>query len=176
MTKKVYIFRGGPASGKSTLSQLFCEQLDKPVALIEQDRMRWGFHVIGRDISEISEAEHRFANRNAMMLFEEYLKNGDYTIVIEGLFTLDDPASSQGSTYEYKWVVEKYGYQPVMILLKADKNELWSRNQTREYSVPEDEFNRLYENVYRKCGDDEMLIDSTGQSTEDTLRSLRSLN
>ncbi len=58
----VYIFRGAPATGKDTVIPEFCKLLPKPVALISQDVLRWGFHLIGRTVSEVTDDEHILAN------------------------------------------------------------------------------------------------------------------
>src|SRR5690348_3823909 len=96
----VYIFRGAPGSGKDTLVPKFCEFLPKPVALLAHDTFRWSFHLVTREVPEVTDEEHVFAFRNAVVLYEQYLKNGRYNIVLEGLFTWDDASSSQGSVKE----------------------------------------------------------------------------
>ena len=55
MKPTVYIFRGAPASGKGTLVSGFCRMLPQPVVLIEQDVLRWGFHLIYLKIPDISD-------------------------------------------------------------------------------------------------------------------------
>src|SRR5687768_9113190 len=129
MTKPaVYIFRGAPASGKGTLLPRFCESLPKPIALIEQDKFRWGFHLIARNVPDVSDAEHIFAHQNTLLIFEQYLKNGSYTIVIEGLFTWNDASSSQGSAKQFMELAKKYGCPCQNFVLQADKAELIRRN------------------------------------------------
>ena len=163
MQRMVYIFRGAPATGKGTVVPEFCKLLSKPVAFIEQDALRWGFHLIGRTVSEVSDSEHLLANRNAELLYEQYLKDGHYTIVLEGLFTWDNDTSSQGSVKKLIGLAEQYGFSVKSIVLKADKEELLKRNETRPYSVPSDEFERLYSNIYETINDSEIIVDSTGQ-------------
>ncbi len=172
MKPHVYIFRGGPASGKGTIVPEFAKLLPKPVALIELDKLRWGFHLIGRDISQIKDEEHLIAYRNTLLIYEQYIKNGHYNIVLEGLFTWDNSDSSQGSARELINLAEQYGLSCTCIVLRAEKNELLKRNAGRDYSVPEAEFNMLYDNVYQKIHPSEILIDSTGLSIEETLDKL----
>lgn len=175
MTKPaVYIFRGAPASGKGSLLPAFCELLPKPVALIEQDKFRWGVHLIGRNIPDVNDEEHLFAHQNTLLMFEQYLKNGGYSIVIEGLFTWDDESSSQGSARQLAGLAKKYGYPCKNFVLRATKEELLRRNAVRGYSVPFDEFDQLYSNIYRTIGPNEIVVDSSGQSLDETLLTLKS--
>lgn len=71
--KKAYIFRGAPASGKGTLTKEFAKLVPLPVALIEQDMFRWGIHLVGRKVPEVTEAEHALAFRSMPAVYEEYL-------------------------------------------------------------------------------------------------------
>jgi predicted kinase len=175
MKPTVYIFRGAPATGKGTVVPEFCKLLPKPVALIEQDALRWNFHLIGRKVSEVTDEEHVLANKNTEMLYEQYLKNGKYTVVVEGLFTWDNEASSQGSAKKLAEIARNYGFDVVNVVLKADKETLLARNAARTYVVPLDEFDMLYANVYETVDDSEMVIDSTGKAPEETMASLASL-
>lgn len=171
----VYIFRGAPASGKGVLAPEFARLLPKPVALIEQDIFRWGFHLVGRKVSDVSESEHLFAYKNMMLLYEQYLKNGNYSIVIEGLFTWDDTSSSQGSVKQLIAMAKTHGFDVKSIVLKADKEELLRRNSERQYAVPPDEFEMLYDTIYRVVDASETVVDSTGQTIEETLTELKRL-
>lgn len=172
MKPKVYIFRGAPASGKGTIVPEFAKQLSKPVTLIEQDKLRWGFHLIGRDIKDVSEEEHHLAFENTVLIYEQYLKRRKYNIVLEGLFTWDDKNASQGSVKQITELAERFGAAWTSIVLKADKEELLERNAAREYAVPPDEFNALYDKIYEKIDPLEILIDSTGKSPDETLKEL----
>jgi predicted kinase len=171
----VYIFRGAPATGKGTVVPEFCKLLPKPIAFISQDVLRWDFHLIGREVSEVTEDEHTFANKNTELLFEQYLKHGGYTIVVEGLYTWDNETPSQGSTKRLTELAKSYGFNVKNIVLKADKEELLARNDARPYSVPLEELNRLYDKIYNTIDDSEIVIDSTGQTTEETIASLKSV-
>jgi predicted kinase len=173
--KSVYIFRGAPATGKGTLAPEFCKLLPKPVALIEQDVFRWGFHLIGRKVSEVEDTEHLFAYQNMLLIYEQYLKSRQYDIVLEGLFTWDDDTSSQGYAKRLVEMAHSYGFSVKSVVLRADKEELLRRNNDRQYSVPSDEFDLLYENIYKKVNDSELVIDSTGQSIERTLSLLKTV-
>jgi predicted kinase len=172
---RVLIFRGAPASGKGTLTQELCAQLPKPVALIEQDRFRWGVHVIGRSVPDISIEEHAFAHRNMKLIYEQYLQSGNYTIVLEGVFTWDAIAPDQGSAKELAALAKQHGFTCQSIVLKASKQTLLNRNAKRPYSVPIVEFNTLYKNIYRTIDDSEIVVDSTGQDTGETIRTLKAL-
>jgi len=167
--KTVYIFRGAPASGKGTVVPKFCELLPKPVALISQDTLRWGFHLIARTVPDVQDEEHLFAYQNTLVMFEQYLKNGHYSIVLEGLFTCDDTTSSQGNVKELIELASRYGYSVKSIVLRADKEELLKRNAERPYAVPLDEFDVLYTNIYKTVDSSELVVDSSGQSLEATL-------
>jgi predicted kinase len=173
--KAVYIVRGAPATGKGTVIPKFCELLPKPVALISQDVLRWDFHLVGRKVSDVTAEEHAFANKNTEMLFEQYLKNGNYTIVIEGLYTWDDETSPQGSASKLAELAKSYGFAVKNIVLKASKEELLARNAARHYTVPLDEFTMLYDGVYGAVGPSEVVIDSTGQTPEQTVESLKAV-
>lgn len=172
MSKHVYVFRGAPASGKGTIVPGFCEALPKPVALIEQDKFRWGIHTFGREIADISDEEHALAYRVTVAAYEEYLRKGMHTVVIEGLFTYDDVASSQGNVHELRSLAESHGYTFTSIVLRAAKEELMARNSNRDYAVPDDEFEVLCTGVYDKIGADEIVIDSTQTAVKDTLNSV----
>ena len=173
MKPTVYIFRGAPATGKGTVIPKFCEQLPKPVAFISQDVLRWDFHLIGRKVSEVTDDEHVFANKNTEMLYEQYLKDGRYTIVIEGIYTWDDETSSQGSAKRLAQLARSYGFNVKNIVLEADKEELLARNAARGYVVPMDEFSMLYDNVYRTIDGSEIVINSTSQTPDETIASLK---
>jgi predicted kinase len=171
----VYIFRGAPASGKSTLLPKFCQLLPGPVALIEQDQFRWGLHLIGRDIPDVDDGEHAFAHQNTLLIYEQYLKHGRYTIAIEGLFTWDDTTSSQGNAKELIALAQSYDRPCKSIVLRADKEELLDRNAKRPYSVPRGEYETLYTNIYKGIGDSELVINSSHQSVDQTLEQLRQI-
>jgi predicted kinase len=169
MPKDVYVFRGAPASGKGTVVPQFCESLSKPVALIQQDKFRWGIHTFGREIADISDEEHTLAYRVAVAAYEEYLRKGMHTVVVEGLFTYDDKESSQGNAHVLHTLAEQYGYRFTSIVLHAAKEKLLDRNKNREYSVPLDEFEQLYSGVYGKIGEEEIVVDSTRLTAQETV-------
>lgn len=169
----VYIFRGAPASGKGTLLPKFCELLPKPIALIEQDQFRWGLHLIGRSVPDVSDSEHKLAHQNTLLIYEQYLKNGNYAIVLEGLFTWDDKTSSQGNAKELVELAKRYGYPCKSLVLRASKEELRARNAARLYTVPDQEFDTLYEKIYRVVDPGEVIVDSSRQDVEQTLAVLQ---
>lgn len=171
--RPIYIFRGSPASGKGTLVPEFCKVLPSPVALIEQDTFRWGFHLIGRQVPDVRDDEHAFAHKNTLMLYEQYVKEGSYAVVVEGLFTWDNEASSQGAVTKFMAIAKKYDRACKSIVLQADKEELLRRNAARPYSVPRGEFEALYANIYQKIDSSEIVIDSTGRDVRQTLQDLQ---
>ena len=174
MKPQVYIFRGSPASGKGTVAPAFAQLLPKPVALIEQDKLRWGFHLIGRSVEEVTSEEHRMAYENTLIMFDRYLRSGKYTIVVEGLFSWDNDSSNEGSVRHFKELAKKYGFDITSIVLRADREVLMKRNRERPtYTTPDDEFNALYDNVYSKIDESEIAIDSTHQTAKQTLDELR---
>lgn len=173
MTKrKVYIFRGAPASGKGTIVPMFCKLLPLPIALIEQDKFRWGIHTFGRKKLDISDEEHFLAHRATVATYKEYL-GSLHTVVIEGLFTWNDQKCSQGSAKELIDAAQNRGYEVKSIVLRADKQQLLKRNAERSYSVPRAEFETLYRNVYAKIGPNEIVCDSTALSIDETISSLK---
>ncbi len=87
MQKKIYIFRGSPASGKGTITEEFIKQLDGKIAFLELDNFRWGFHLKNRVVADIGQKEHLLAYKNFLSVLEYYLSDGSYTLVIEGLFS-----------------------------------------------------------------------------------------
>ena len=173
MKPKVYIFRGAPASGKGTVVPEFAKLLPKPVALIEQDKLRWGFHLIGRSVSEVTPDEHRMAYENTVLLYERYLKSGKYTVVVEGLFTWDDEMSNEGNVKQLLDLAIINGFDAVSVVLTADKEHLLERNANREYSVPDDEFEKLYQAIYDKIDANEIVVDSTDKTVAETLAILK---
>lgn len=172
MSHNAYVFRGAPASGKGTIVPEFCKSLPSPVALIEQDKFRWGIHTFGREIADITNEEHALANRATVATYAEYLKKGLHTVVIEGLFTWDDTSSSQGNAQELIKLAEENGYECQSVVLRAAKQELLKRNSERAYSVPLGEFEDLYAGVYATIGPSEVVIDSSGLSVDQTVSSL----
>lgn len=170
---KVYIFRGAPASGKGTLVPEFAKTLPKPVALIEQDKLRWGIHLIGREVTDITSEEHRMAYENTLALYERYLKVGRYTIVVEGLFTWDNEQSDQGAAKTFLELARANGFEATSIVLAAEKAVLARRNVERQsYTTPPEEFDALYESIYSTIDSSELVIDSTNETSEQTLARL----
>lgn len=174
MKPHVYIVRGAPASGKGTVMPEFARLLPKPVALIEQDKLRWGIHLIGRSAEEVTSEEHRMAYENTLFLYERYLKSGSYTIVVEGLFTWNDMDSDQGAALKFIELAHENGFEVTPIVLKADKQTLIHRNiQRHSHTTPDDEFNVIYNGVYGIIDDSELVIDSTHDTVNDTIDKLR---
>lgn len=173
MEYKVYIFRGSPLSGKSTLAPAFSSLLPKPVAGIRHDMLRWDIHRLDRHFTEVSSEEHRFAFENLVMLFEQYLKKGTYNIVIEGLFTWNNPESDQGDVKTLIELAERYNMSCKSIVLKADKEKLLERNAARPQQVPDDEFNTLHDNIYGTIDPSEIVIDTTNEDVDETLSRLK---
>jgi predicted kinase len=175
MNKVIYIFRGSPAGGKTTLVPIFCTFLEQPVAVIAQDNMRWNFHRSGRNSDDVEEWEHAFASRNLEVLLEEYLKLGRYSIVVEGLFTYEDDESSLGSVARIKRVALSHGFSTVCILLTASENILRQRNSMRKHVVPVQEFDFLYSSIDSIRGADEIVIDTSEQTIDESVSALRSI-
>lgn len=173
MKPPVYIFRGSPASGKTSLAPLFSQSLSQPVALIQHDTFRWGFHLVGRNYVDVDDNEKMFAYHNMKLVYEEYLKSGRYAIVVEGLFSWDDKTSSQGSASELLTLAKRYNYLCQSIVLKPSRETILKRNAARAYSVPIEELDELYNNVYQTMGPDEIIIDSTHNSLDESLHELK---
>ena len=175
MKSPVYIFRGSPAAGKGTLVPLFCKTLPQPVALIEHDVLRWRFHKVHRTFADVIEEEHSFAFRNLLVLLEQYLKNDQYHIVLEGLFTWNDQAASQGNMQQLLELVARHNRKCVSIVLTANKKTLQKRNALRPHTVPKAEFDMLYTNVYKLTGPEEIIVDTTKKTIEESLELLHDL-
>jgi predicted kinase len=169
MSKNVYAFRGSPASGKTTISALFCETLPRPMTFLRHDLFRWELHTHGRTVPEVSEADHALAFEVLVGAYQTYLRRGRHPIVAEGVFTYDDPASSQGNVEELRVLAEEYGYTFTSIVLSAAKDVILTRNAARSYSVPRDEFELLYGGVYGTVGSNEAVVDSTTLTVPQTL-------
>lgn len=135
--------------------------------------LRWGIHLGPRHFTEVSPREHRFAFENLKVLLEQYLKNGQYTIVIEGLFTYGDDESDQGDVVSLRRLAGMFGYECKSIVLKADRAVLDARNAERQQPVPSDEFDTLFSNVYEYIDESEIVVDTTDKSVEDTLEELK---
>jgi predicted kinase len=172
--KQVYIFRCSPASGKSTLAKEFAKLIPGKVAFLELDTFRWGFHLVNRDITEVAVTEHQLAYSNYLSVLENYLADGRYTIVTEGLFSWN-AESPHGSTKDIIALCEKYSRTYQSIVLSASPETLWHRNSEREYSVPKEEFEELYNHVTHEVSDTEFLLDVDSNSVGDSVQILSSL-
>jgi len=173
--KEAYIFRGGPASGKGAVVAPFAQSLGGKVAYLDLDVFRWRFHLIGRNVPEVSDDEHRLAFKNLLSILENYCQDGSYTVVCDGLFTWDDRSKSQGCVTALLEVLDKYGYETTCIILTADEEILKARNQARDYVVPDDEFEELYNGVYTTIDPQEIVIDSSKQNPVETIEHLKTL-
>ena len=169
----LYIVRGGSASGKTTLTPLLAKLLPKPVALIEQDNWRFGVHLVGRTVQDIETDEHHFADKIMLHTLEEYLRLKKYTIIIEGAFAWNDPSFTNITVKQLIDLANKYGYKTTNLVLKADKNTLETRNKKRKYTVPEDEFEKIYTVIYNTIDESEHVIDSSKLSVDKTLELLK---
>jgi len=172
--KKIFIFRGSPASGKGTVTKEFLKLIPDKVAFLELDKFRWGFHLVNRQVSDVSVEEHQLAYDNYLSVLENYIKNGEYTIVTEGLFSWST-ASPHGNMQDLISLCEKYDCSYQCILLSADREILWRRNLDREYSVPEDEFEELYSHVMQEVSDSEFIIDVGDNSVVESVEILKDL-
>ena len=172
MQKKLFIFRGSPASGKGTITAAFVKLLPGKVALLELDKFRWGFHLTNRTIGDIAPEEHELSYINFLSVLENYLKNGNYTIVVEGLFSWSTPGP-HGNMEDILNLCVKHSYQPVPILLYGDIETLWQRNLERKYSVLQEEFNELYYYVMNETSTDEIQIDVGANEVSKTIELLK---
>jgi predicted kinase len=156
--KKIFILRGSPSSGKGAVAKEFMKRISGKVAYLEEDAFRWGFHLVNRTVSDISDAEHLFAYKNYLSVLENYLENGTYTIVTEGLFSWKTHGP-HGCMQDILKLCQKYNFNTYPVLLYGDYETLWERNCKREYSVPEEEFKMLYSYVNSEQSPDEIKID-----------------
>jgi hypothetical protein len=171
--KKAYIFRGPPAAGKSTSVPLFAKSLGGKVAYLSEDAFRWNFHLIGREVPDVSPAECRLAFENMLLMLEQYCKAGDYQLVIDGLFTWDDPKSPEGSVQDVVDVLKRYGFEYHCFVLTAEKPTLLRRNEVRDYTVPPDEFERLWAGIYQTIDGSELVCYTDKGTPEDIVRSVK---
>lgn len=172
ISKKIYIVRGGPASGKTTLTPLLASHLSQPVALLEQDRWRWDIHVVGRKISEVDAREHVFADTLFLKTLESYLVQGQYTIIVEGSFGWQPSSITHLSASAIKKLAEQHGYSVTNLVLQADIAVQQTRNRARKYTVPSKEFHEIYDVIYNYCDPSEAIIDSSDQKLETTLKKI----
>lgn len=105
-------------------------------------------------------------------MLENYLKDGSYTVVAEGLFSWSSPGP-HGNMQDLLSLSSRYDFHPVPILLYADKDILWQRNQEREYAVPEDEFDDLLSYVMDEKSNDEIQIDVGDNNVSDIIKFLK---
>ncbi len=169
--KKAYVFRGSPASGKGTLTKGFLKLLKGKVAFLELDNFRWGFHLTNRDISEVTGDEHLFAYNNFLLMLESYCMNGDYTLVIEGLFSWVENGA-HGNMNDIKSILEKCDFQYEFFYLQAKYETLWGRNNDRKYSVPKKEFDSLFKSVGKGEKQRETIIDVDNKTIKEALQEL----
>jgi predicted kinase len=170
-TKKIFILRGSPSSGKGTIIKEFMKKIPGKVVYLEEDKFRWGFHLINRSVPDISDDEHFLAYKNYLSVLENYLGNGTYTIVTEGLFSWT-MAGPHGCMQDILKLCQKYDFDTHPILLYSDYKTLWERNCKREYSVPEEEFKMLYSYVNDEQSQDEIKIDVGINSVESSVEIL----
>lgn len=171
--KTAYVFRGSPASGKGTLTKEFIKLLPGKVARLELDQFRWDFHLYNRKPSEVTNEEHLFAYQNFLVMLNQYCASGNYTLVLEGLFSANKPGP-HGNVADIVAILKKYHFEYKNILLYADYDVLWQRNLKREYVVPEYEFKDLYSYVTDGESEDEHRVNVSG-SVEETVMALKQI-
>lgn len=166
--RKAYVIRGAPASGKGTLSKKFVKLIEGKIAYLELDTFRWGFHTENREVKDITEDEHQFAYNNFLLMLEAYCKNGDYDLVIEGLFSWNEHGP-HGNMQDIIKIIRKYRFDHRVFFLSANLETLWERNLSREYSVPREEFKQLYDYVGKHQEKKEILIDVDNKTPEEAV-------
>jgi predicted kinase len=171
--KKIFILRGSPSSGKGTVAKEFMKRISGKVTYLEEDTFRWGFHLVNRAVSHISDDEHLLAYKNYLSVLENYLENGTYTIVTEGLFSWNTPGP-HGCMQDILKLCQKYNFETHPILLYGDYETLWERNCKREYSVPEEEFKMLYSYVNGEQSPEEIKIGVGVNNVESSVEILAS--
>ena len=102
------------------------------------------------------------------------MQDGDYTIVVEGLFSWDTP-SAHGNMQDIVHILKKYEFDYTLFLLSGDYETLWTRNTKRDHVVPESEFRSLYDHVMQKTSDDEVHLDVCKLTPEEVSNILRRL-
>lgn len=169
---KAYVFRGSSASGKGTIVKEFVKELPGKVAVLELDTFRWGFHLWNRTVADVTPEEHAFAYQHFLSSLELYCKNGNYTLVVEGLFSWDTPGP-HGDMQDIIAIFKKYNVDHRLFLLYGDYEVLEERNAKRDYVVPQPEFKELYEYVMQKTSDEETHINVGEQSVPEIVQSLK---
>lgn len=169
MQKTVYIFRGAPASGKTTLTRLLAKKLPKPIAILEQDYFRWGIHNFNKSKAKVLHNEHLLADKNFLSVFEQYLQDSRYTIIIDGSFTWDTNELGYIDSKKLINIANRYGFKCVNVLLKAERKILNKRNARRKYTVPAKVFDDMYDTLYKKIDNSEKIFDTTHLTKRQTL-------
>lgn len=172
LSKEAYIFRGSPASGKGTITELLIKEFTSKTALLELDTFRWGFHYTNRKIADISNDEHAFAFNNLLSLLDNYSKNGQYNLIIEGLFSWSEHCP-HGTMQKVIEVLNRNNFKYKMFLLSGELETLLDRNAKREYSVPREEFQELYDYVMEEKRPKEIIIDVTHKNPQETLQEIK---
>jgi len=171
--KKAYIFRGSSSSGKTTITKKFLKQLPQKVVFLELDNFRYGFHVENRKALDVAEEEHFFAYKNFLLMLESYCQNGTYDLVIEGVTTWDTE-NPYGNMQDVLPLLKKYNYDYTLFLLMADRETLWQRNTKRNYVVSREDFDRLYDAVMNKVGGEEIKVDVSKMTLDETIAYIHS--
>jgi predicted kinase len=169
--KKIFILRGSPASGKGTISKEFMKKIPGKVVYLEEDNFRWGFHFINRTVPEVTDDEHALAYKNHLDVLKNYLEDGSYTIVTEGVFSWNTHGP-HGCVQDILDLAKKFDFEAHPVFLSANYEILWERNRKRKYVVPEEEFKMLYDYVTSEQSDKELKIDVTTNSVESSVEIL----
>ena len=163
---KAYIFRGAPASGKGTITKEFIKMISGKVVLLELDNFRWGFHLYNREVKDVCKEEHAFAYQNFLLMLESYCKNGQYNLVVEGLFSWDKKGV-HGNMNDIITILKRHGFEYKAFYLRANKNVLWKRNTKRKYVVPAFEFEDLCNYVGKEVPGKEIDIDVENNGSDE---------
>jgi hypothetical protein len=171
--KYAYVFRGAPGAGKTTVVSKIAKGLKGKVVYLQQDMFRWDFHVIGREFKDVADEEHRLAYHNMLHMLESYCRYGEYTIVVDGIFTWNDQYSSQGTVIDILSILGRYGYLTQCFVLLADKDTMWKRNKVRTHPVLREEFDHLYLTINGALGPYEIVVDNTDDPIKETVKEIQ---
>lgn len=143
--------------------------------MLIQDTFRWEIHRGSRPVESVAADEHHFAFGNLLKLISSYGENGEYDLLIDGVFTWNDTRSVQGNVGQIVDTLEPYKFDCSSVVLTAAKGILQDRNRARSYTVPPAEFDALYEGAYATVDASEFIVDTTHLTEAESMAQLRAL-
>lgn len=161
MNQYLFIIRGPPGSGKSTVSKLLASKLDGSVALLDSDWLR---HEM---ILKRSEGfnDHVLLYKNLWNLTENSLSEG-LNVIIDGILTSRD-AQGNFRIHKYDDYKSKSGIKLVKAFLKSSLDVQKSRIIERGRVLKDDDVSSWSKEAFESLSGDELIIDTTNKSVEE---------